>query len=99
MKTFEYIVCGKKEISMNKYWSGPQFMILWNRNGLYGILPLALLKNIFDSYPIEKIGKSTTQRTVHWHETIKVPASVAKLFLGENENEQCDYKTKSGTQS
>lgn len=80
----------------DKLWltaSNDSHPILWNKNGLYGIVPLAMIQNM--------VNGDITMNTmsIHWHETTKVPANIAKLFLGENENEQCDYKTKSGTQS
>lgn len=95
-KQFLYIICKDEKLHIKQ--DGLNYLnlkpILWNREGLYSIVPLAMIKNICD---VKKANGCIIVTELSWHDTFKIDSNTAKLFLGENENDQCSYSTKSRT--
>lgn len=83
-KQFVYIIANESVVTIdlaliiNSY-----FPILWNRDGQFGLIPTARIKNTYENW--QNQHKFRPQEVVvcdfSWRETEKIPASTAKLFL------------------
>jgi len=62
--------------------------ILWNHQGMYSIIPLAVLSNLKRIYDDNKLGVRSgslaPQRlvSIYWHESAEISPDLAKLLLG-----------------
>lgn len=65
--------------------------ILWDCQGLYGMIPPEILADRLDTYDACKKQQIAQQRvmlneagtSVHWGQTVPVPSQVARLLLGD----------------
>lgn len=91
-KTFTYIVSSDEFIRVPaQYATESKSAILWNKNGLFGLIPFAKIQNLYDSFK----GEYCTMLCLAWQGTISCSSTVARLLLGEDEDDQCTYGTKS----
>ena len=93
-KSFIYIISKETKIQVNpptEIINGqkirfPWLPILWNRNGLFRIVPVGVLKNKMESITVE-MGS----HRIHWDEAIPVDQTFARLLLGEDIKGKCTY--------
>ena len=89
---FDYIVSDKDAIRLtcaDKKYIRP---LLWNRNGIYRIVPASRIKN-----ETERTGKKCLP--IYWVSGIQISAKFARLIIGDDVNSECNYRTKGGTPS
>lgn len=89
-KQFRYVIVNTNEIKINidtdeEWFDVP---ILWNREGMYGLISVAYLRNLRDAIIDSNKHYSEKERKVHfavihWPWTYKLNEKAAKLLLGE----------------
>ncbi len=93
-KKFIYIVSNKDVCSV-AFGGDRMLPILWNRDGIFRIVPVAKIKNEFMS--VTSSGRICAETTgfkgkIKWVECIPVAIKFARLLIGDDVNNECTYK-------
>lgn len=89
---FDYIVSGKDAINLTSAGEKHIRPLLWNRNGIYRIVPASRIKN-----DLEHTGKANT--LIYWFSGIQISPIFARLIIGDDVDSECNYRTKGSTPS
>lgn len=76
-----------QKVKMNPFIDKEALPIIWNQDGNYRIIPMAVIKNAFDSLEIYKklaSGKTVNPIVViHWNQGIPMSNAAGRALLGE----------------
>lgn len=75
--------------------------VLWNKKGLFGLIPLAKIKNKLEHWKDLDMsgGEDAPIGMFYWRDVIPVSPQIANALLGEDKDDKCTYKGKGGPKS
>ena len=105
IKQFTYIISTTNNLQSseptmlisNQEIKQPWLPILWNRRGLFRIIPLAKIQNIIQRN--KDMGAKDERLFFNWYDAIQIDHTTVRLLLGDDVNNKCTYGGKSNAPS
>jgi len=83
-KTFRYFIHADDTLPVHLQVNALDKPILWNRQGLYGIIPAARLQNAYEIYQANPMINQSVLYVCEWYNVKRIPSTIARLLICED---------------